>query len=598
MTKIKEYLKTIRFSLGLIYRSSGLTIVLYGIICIVNSLFYLADAYALKLVVDGLTGNAPDRDYVLICVGIYILSLILRKIMSTVEELSFSYINKKARHLYECMQAQRLEVLPMSFIDSSKGRDIIDDVRYGANATITSVRRLFTIIASFGTFTVAYVTLAEFNLWFSLLVIVLVIPGIILNTVFDRKAEALRRKQAPDVRKFCYYRWMLTDAWPAKDVRMYDLTDDIKGRYNEEKDDYVRANKRLDAKKARMLTLAEVIRRSAEIIFTAFIIYKAFVGEISIGDIALYIGFLVQADYQFWYMSFLTVISFSWQLDVMKSVLEFFDTSSEESKGKKRSLDTFYSLEFKDVCFKYPHTEKYILTGVSFTLNKGDKLSIVGINGAGKSTIIKLMLGLYTVDSGEILVNGCPMDEYDIYDIRKMFSALFQDFVHYPLTLRESVAMSSVDRRENDDEIITALKQSGVYEDILPKLENGLDSYMSRKFDDKGTELSKGQWQKIALARAYFKKASVVIFDEPSSALDAEAEDMIFKNFESISDGKTGVMISHRISSARMSNKVIVLEGGKIIESGTHDELVELNGLYAKLYNLQREKYTLKEEAK
>ena len=486
----------------------------------------------------------------------------------------------------------------MSFIDSSKGRDIIDDVRYGANATITSVRRLFTIIASFGTFTVAYVTLAEFNFWFSLLVIVLVIPGIILNTVFDRKAEALRRKQAPDVRKFCYYRWMLTDAWPAKDVRMYDLTDDIKGRYNEEKDDYVRANKRLDAKKARMLTLAEVIRRSAEIIFTAFIIYKAFVGEISIGDIALYIGFLVQADYQFWYMSFLTVISFSWQLDVMKSVLEFFDTSSEESKGKKRSLDTFYSLEFKDVCFKYPHTEKYILTGVSFTLNKGDKLSIVGINGAGKSTIIKLMLGLYTVDSGEILVNGYPMDEYNIYDIRKMFSALFQDFVHYPLTLRESVAMSSVDRRENDDEIVTALKQSGVYEDILPKLENGLDSYMSRKFDDKGTELSKGQWQKIALARAYFKKASVVIFDEPSSALDAEAEDMIFKNFESISDGKTGVMISHRISSARMSNKVIVLEGGKIIESGTHDELVELNGLYAKLYNLQREKYTLKEEAK
>ena len=598
MTKIKEYLKTMRFSLGLIYRSSGLTIVLYGVICIVNSLFYLADAYALKLVVDGLTGNAPDRDYVLICVGIYILSLILRKIMASVEELSYSYINKKAVHLYECMQEEKLIGLPMSFIDSSEGRDIIDDVRYGTNATIMSIRRLFTIIASFGTFTVAFITLAKFNFWFSLVVIALVIPGIVLNTVFDKKAEALRRKQAPDVRKFCYYRWMLTDAWPAKDVRMYDLTDDIKGRYNEEKDAYVKANKRLDAKKARMLILAEIIRRSAEVVFTAFIIYKAVKGEISVGDIALYIGFLVQADFQFEYLSYLTVISFSWQLDVMKSVLKFFDTSSEKAATDKRSLDSFFSLEFKDVYFKYPHTGKYILAGVSFKLDKGDKLSIVGINGAGKSTIIKLMLGLYTVDSGEILVNGYPMNEYDINDVRKMFSALFQDFVHYPLTLRESVGISSVDRMENDDEIIKALKQSGVYEDLLPKLENGLDSYMSRKFDDKGTELSKGQWQKIALARAYFKKASVVIFDEPSSALDAEAEDMIFKNFESISDGKTGIMISHRISSARMSNKVIVLESGRIIESGTHDELVELNGLYAKLYNLQREKYTLKEENK
>ena len=144
-------------------------------------------------------------------------------------------------------------------------------------------------------------------------------------------------------------------------------------------------------------------------------------------------------------------------------------------------------------------------------------------------------------------------------------------------------------------EIESALKQSGVYGEIQPKLENGLDSSMSRQFDDKGTELSRGQWQKVALSRAYFKHAPIIIFDEPSAALDAEAEDRIFKNFASMSDGKTGIMISHRISSARMSNKVIVLDGGTITEQGTHEELVALGGLYAKLYNLQREKYTAKE---
>lgn len=176
-----------------------------------------------------------------------------------------------------------------------------------------------------------------------------------------------------------------------------------------------------------------------------------------------------------------------------------------------------------------------------------------------------------------------------------MFSALFQSFVQYPLTLRDNIALSDYGRVSNETEINAALKQSGVYDEIQPKLKKGLDSYMTRSFDDKGTELSKGQWQKVALSRAYFKNTPIVIFDEPSAALDAEAEDRIFKNFEAISDKKTGIMISHRISAARMSNKIIVLDRGVIAEQGTHDELVALGGLYAKLYNLQKEKYTVKE---
>ena len=201
------------------------------------------------------------------------------------------------------------------------------------------------------------------------------------------------------------------------------------------------------------------------------------------------------------------------------------------------------------------------------------------------------MLGLYEIESGEILINGYPMSDYNIIDVRRMFSALFQNFVQYPLSLRDNIALSDYDRASDDDAVISALKQSGVYDEMQEKLTNGLDSFMTRQFDDNGTELSKGQWQKVALSRAYFKNADILIFDEPSAALDAEAEDRIFKNFEDISEGKTGIMISHRISAARMSNKIIVLDGGIITECGSHDELVEKNGLYAKLYNLQKEKY-------
>lgn len=376
---------------------------------------------------------------------------------------------------------------------------------------------------------------------------------------------------------------------------MYDLTEPIKERYDSEKDEYRKANKRLDQKKLGASILAELIMRSGEIIFTVFVLIGAIAGEVTIGNVALYIGFALSASSSFQTMTSIFVMGYTRTTEMMGRLFDFLAIQCPDEKSGKRELNKFDSIVFDNVCFKYPLTDKYVLSGVSFSLNRGDKLSIVGINGSGKSTIIKLMLGLCEIESGQILINGYPMREYDIRDVRKLFSALFQSFVQYPLTLRDNIALSDYDRVKSDEDITEALKQSGVNEEIQPKLENGLDSYMTRSFDDRGTELSKGQWQKVALSRVYFKNAPIVIFDEPSAALDAEAEDRIFKNFEAISDNKTGIMISHRISAARMSNKIIVLDGGIIAEQGTHDELVDLGGLYAKLYNLQKEKYTVKE---
>lgn len=594
MNKIKLLIKSIGYSVKLIYKSSGLILLIYFALNIIASTLNLFSTFALKYVLDSLSNENSQLSMIIMWTGLYTLSIVITQANNSFQNIIYDSVFKKAEHLYECNLAYKLAELPLHIIDSSEGKDLIDDVRYTKNIAVYTTYRMVRVISLLYTFVVAFITLIKFNVCFSLLFLILTIPGIILNEIFDRKAEKLRRKNAPDVRKFSYYRWMLTDAWPAKDVRMYDLTDSIKERYNEEKMQYLSANKRLDKKKTCSLLFAEIIRRSGEIAFTVFVVYQAINQQISIGDAALYISFALTASNAFNNMVFIFVMGYARSTEVMERLFDFFAIKTEKNYGT-RVLEEFESLIFENVWFKYPHTEKYVLTGVSFTLSKGDKLSIVGINGSGKSTIIKLMLGLYEIESGQILINGYPMSDYDIKDVRKLFSALFQNFVQYPLTLRENIALSSLERIDDSDGLENTLRQSGIYEDIKPKLEYGFDSFMTRKFDDKGTELSKGQWQKIALARAYFKKAPIIIFDEPSAALDAEAEDRIFKSFESISNGKTGIMISHRISSARMSNKIIVLDGGKITEQGTHDELVSLKGLYAKLYNLQREKYVVKE---
>ncbi len=591
VNRIKLLIRGTGASLSLIYRSSGLLILLYFLISLFSSTLSLASTFSLKYIIDSVTAERVMLQTVFLTIDIYISVSLLTLANQRLDHTVFDVIFKKAAQLYECDMMKKVEALPLSRIDSAKGRNEIDEVRYTKTGLVWFSRRLIKLISLAYTFIVAFISIFSFNIPFALLFMLLTVPGTVFQLISDEKTDDQRRKKAPDVRKFCYYRWMLTDPYPAKDVRMYDLTDPIKERYDEVKDEYVEANKRLDKSKLAFLMISELILRAGEIIFTVFVVYKAFLGDISIGDIALYTGLALSAISSCGSFSYMFFYSLFRSTENIGHALDFF-SSKEENKGGTRELGKFETLEFQNVHFTYPNTSKEILKGVSFTLKRGDKLSLVGINGSGKSTIIKLMMGLYEISSGEILINGYPMEEYDIRKIRRRFGALFQSFVHCPLTLRENIALSDLKRIDNDDEINEALKKSGIYGELQPKLTEGLSSFMSRRFDDKGTELSKGQWQKLALSRAYFKNADILIFDEPSAALDAEAEDRIFKNFEDISEGKTGIMISHRISAARMCDKIIVLSEGVVAEEGTHGELVEKGGLYAKLYNLQKEKYT------
>lgn len=594
MKRFRLFLNSVKYSANLVYQSSKLGLILYFILRMMLATLPLISINLLNNILNSLTSQYINVKMTFFIVVVYISILVISQIFLSIANIVENSIFLKAFHAYDVEICQVLSKIPMSVIDTSEGKDLIDDVRYTKITAVYLTYRLISVISLFYSFCIALVTLISYNFWFSLLFIILTIPGIIIDIVFNRKSDELRRRVAPNVRKFSYYRWMLTDAWTAKDVRMYDLTDSIKERYDTEKDIYRSKNKALDKKNLRVSLIAEIIKRSGEILFTIFVIFQAINGKISIGNIALYTGYALVIISSFQEMTTIFVLSYTVTVEKMKRLFKFKNLEYKYENKNSRKLDSFQILEFKNVYFKYPMSDKYILKGTSFTINKGDKLSIIGVNGCGKSTIVKLILGLYIVQDGEILINGYPIGDYDIKDVRKLFSSFFQTFVQYPLTLRENVVLSDLSRENNESEILDALKQSGIYENH-DKFNIELDSYMSRQFHDKGIELSKGQWQKVALSRAYFKNSPVIIFDEPSSALDAEAEDRIFKNFESISNNKTGIMISHRISSARLSNKIIVLNDGKIVENGTHEELLTLNGFYTNLYNMQMKKYTLGE---
>ena len=247
-------------------------------------------------------------------------------------------------------------------------------------------------------------------------------------------------------------------------------------------------------------------------------------------------------------------------------------------------------IEFCNVSFRYPNSEQYVLKDCSFTIEPHEKVGLIGLNGAGKSTIIKLMFRFYDPEEGCIKLDGADLKEYDIYAVRKVFGVLFQDFVTYCLPLREIIALSDFEKRFDDEKLKRACDISGVSE-IIKDWEQGFDSVLGRYYADNGKDLSGGQWQLVGLARAYFKDSDYMILDEPSAALDPLSEDRIFEQLYHLSEGTSSVTISHRLSNTTLADKILVIDDGHIIEQGSHFELLKQGGKYAHLFNLQASKY-------
>ncbi|WP_179333832.1 ABC transporter ATP-binding protein [Winogradskyella costae] len=432
--------------------------------------------------------------------------------------------------------------------------------------------------------------LIYFEPYLIILLILSIIPSFINEVRFSQQQYSLARSWTSERRELDYLRFIGANDKTAKEIKLFGLTDFIVDRFKNLSEEYYQLNKTLAIKRSALGFLFNVLGSLSYYGAYVFIIYRVLSGAITLGELTFLSGSFnrLMRNLQDFFSKFTRISESALYL---KDYFDFIDISivSKVKEDVPLPKHIVKGFEFKDVRFAYPNSEVDILKGITFNLNAGEKLAFVGQNGAGKTTLIKLLLRFYEPTSGEILLDGININRFNIAEYQEYFGVIFQDFFRYEFTVKENIAIGNIEELDDQNKIENAAKLS-LANEVVSELKHGYNQQLGKRFAN-GQELSGGQWQKVALARAYMKNAEVMILDEPTSALDARAESEVFERFIGLTEGKTSIIISHRFSTVRQADKILVLEQGKALEIGTHEELIKNQALYAELFTLQAEGY-------
>jgi ATP-binding cassette subfamily B protein len=433
--------------------------------------------------------------------------------------------------------------------------------------------------------------LIAFNPWLILLLVLAIIPSFLGESYFNSKNYALSRSQTPERRELDYLRYLGASDETAKEVKIFGLSDFITGRFKTLSDKFYSDNSKLAVRRSIWGTFFSVLGTLGYYAAYAFIIYETVTGKSSVGSLTFLAGSFRQlSGLMETMLSRFTVVSQG--AIYLNDFIDFFEikpniTQNQNALTFPNPIKTGFV--FENVGFQYRNTDRWANRNLSFTFNPGEKLALVGENGAGKTTLVKLLARLYDPTEGRILLDGKDLKEYELEGLRYNLGIIFQDYIRYQMTFYQNIAVGNIKELDNEALVKRAATES-LADKLALKFPEGYQQWLGRRFND-GVELSGGEWQKVALARAYMKDAQVLILDEPTAALDARAEYEVFQRFAELTKGKSAVLISHRFSTARLADRILVLENGTLLESGTHQELLKADGRYAELFNLQARGY-------
>jgi len=434
-------------------------------------------------------------------------------------------------------------------------------------------------------------TLIFYAPWLIALLVLALVPAFVGEAHFNAQSYSLDFVRTPERRELDYVRQTAASVETAKEVKIFGLNGFLIDRYIRLATDFYAANRRLALRRAGWGGLFTAIGTVGYYLAYAYITWRTLTGEFSVGDLTFLAGSFrrLRTLLEGLLTSFSSTAS---QALYLNDLFSFFEVKPEIlSPANPRAFPDPIArgFEFEDVGFRYPGAERWAVRHLSFTLHAGEVLALVGENGAGKTTLVKLLTRLYDPVEGRILLDGHDLREYDLEALRGNMGVIFQDFVRYNLSASDNIAVGKIASRSDRARIERAARRSQA-DEVIARLPRGYQQMIGKRFKD-GVELSGGEWQKIAIARAYMREAAVLILDEPTAALDARSEFEVFQRFKELSSGKTAILISHRFSSVRMADRILVLADGGIEASGTHEELLAQAGRYSELFELQAAGY-------
>ena len=581
-----------------VWRTNRWATVGLGLLTLGGALLPATQAWVGKLIVDGVVASVQsgqDAEQVKNVFFYLILELALFLLSA-----AFNHGRRLIQQLIQLQLANRIRAeiirkaltLELAYFEDPDFYDRLQNARReGGYKPVELVNDTFLIVQNMITLISFAMLMLRFSPWLVVILLATSIPAFIAETRYSERGFRLLTRRAPETRQVNYLSRLLTEDTAVKEIKLFNLGGALLKRYTTLFDKFFQEDKTLALRRAAAGFGLGLIATLGFYGSYAWIVWHTVQGKISLGDMTLYLAIFRQGQSTF--QSILSAVGNIYQNSLfMANFFDFLDLEPRmkiASQQRKLSLPLRGGIEFRGVGFRYPGNDEWALRGVDLTIRPGEKVALVGHNGAGKTTLIKLLSRLYDPTEGSILIDGIDIRDLEPLELQQRIGVIFQDFVRYHLPVRENIGFGQIDAMDDPERIAAAARKSGA-DAVIEDLPAGYETMLGRWFSN-GHELSLGQWQKIALARAFMREAEILVLDEPTASVDAQTEYEIFQHFKELTDGKMAILISHRFSTVRMADRIAVIQEGRITELGTHEELLRREGTYAKLFSMQAEGY-------
>jgi ATP-binding cassette subfamily B protein len=576
--------------MALVWRSAPAGVVALAVITIAAAALPPLVAYVGKLIIDAVLAHDATRAVRLVALelGAVVALAGCERLLALIRQL----VGLRLGIDLNVRILEKAELLELRQFEDPEFYDKLTRARREASTRPLSLIQSNFQVVRHGLTLAGYVALlVRFSGWMALAVLIATIPAFVAEARFSGAAFRLRNWRSPDSRRLTYLEYVLGNDEHAKEVKLFGLAPLLLGRYKQLAETFFADDRRLAMRRAIWGYALSLLSTLVFYGCYALIVGAAVRGRLSLGDMTLYLVAFRQGQQSF--QAVLSALGGMYEDTLyMANLFDYFAIPTPPRQiAPVAALRAEEGIRFEGVGFRYTGTEdKWALRNIDVFVPKGQSLALVGENGAGKTTFIKLLAGLYQPTEGRILLDGRDLRSWDERALRERIGVIFQDFNEYQLALRENVAFGAVAHREDELRVGRAVDQGGARE-VVTTLAAGLDTQLGRWFSG-GVELSGGQWQKVALARAFMREeADILILDEPTAALDAAAEHAVFQRFRALAAGRTTILISHRFSTVRMADRILVIEAGHVVEDGNHAALVAAGARYAHLFGLQAAGY-------